>query len=303
MTTLYRILAIVGPTASGKTALAARVAQEMGGAIVSADSRQVYTGLDIGTATPKNPASGISGQEPKQYLINIRDPDQPLTLAEWQQAALAVIDRLAADGTLPILVGGTMLYIDSVVDNFAIPDISPNVQLRERLTGEKAPVLYERLIKLDGAAADFVSPNNKRRIIRALEVIEATGEPFSALRRTHAARRYDVAMIGIEAGWDSLRKRIAARAQQMFKDGLLDETRRLQKRYGADLPLLQIINYREAAKVLAGELSEEEAVSEMIRSNMRYARRQMSWWRRRSNIRWITSPESFALSDLSQLWD
>jgi len=284
---------IVGPTASGKTALAVRVAEELNGELVSADSRQVYKGMDIGTAMDL---------DHKHYLVDMREPDNPLTLVEWQREAFAVIDKLAGSGKMPILVGGTMLYVDSIVDNYNIPEVEPDEKLREQLEGEDVRVLYEKLLQLDPKAQKFIEPNNKRRIIRALEVMEATGEAFSTQRRAREPR-YDVKMIGIQVDWDELRERIKIRAQQMLDDGLLEETRKLQERYGDGLPMLQTMNYKQALEFMAGLRAEKETVDEMVRVTMRYARRQMSWWRRRRDIKWVKNPESLSAEDLRQLLD
>ena len=299
------MIVILGPTASGKTSGAIELAKKMGGAVISADSRQLYAGMDIGTATPLRPANtaGFAGQEPHDiftpdyvdsvahYGLNIREPNDQMTLAQWQPAAFNMIDYIIADGKVPLLVGGTGLYIDSVVDNYDIPTVVPNEQLRSKLEEKKTEVLYARLTEQDASAKDFIEPANKRRIIRALEVIEATGRPFSEQRKRRTPR-YDAEMIGVFPGWEKLRERVALRAKQMIKDGLLEETRRLQERYGKDLPLLKTMNYRQAAAVLNGEMTEREAVDEMTKVNMRYARRQMSWWRKRKDIRWFTDPES-----------
>lgn len=301
------MIVILGPTGSGKTAGGIKLAKRVGGAVVSADSRQIYAGMNIGTATPVLDNSKVKSQKSKfshhdiltpdlisgteHYGFNIRQPNNPMMLAEWQQAAFKMIDNIIADGKVPLLVGGTGLYIDSVVDNYDIPAVGPDEQLRSKLEQEKTEALYARLIEQDPSARDFVEPANKRRIIRALEVIEATGRPFSEQRKRRAPR-YDVEMIGIFPGWDSLRERVTLRARQMINDGLLEETRQLQEYYGEDLALLKTMNYHQAAAVLAGEMTEQEAREEMIKVNMRYARRQMSWWRRRKDIRWFTDPES-----------
>jgi len=294
------MIVILGPTASGKTDGGIKLAKQVGGAVVSADARQIYAGMNIGTATPKEAWSNKPHDvltpdyvdSVAHYGLNIREPNDQMTLAQWQPAAFNMIDNIMADGKVPLLVGGTMLYIDSVVDNYDIPTVVPNEQLRSKLEEKKTEVLYARLIEQDASAKDFIEPANKRRIIRALEVIEATGRPFSEQRKRRTPR-YDVEMIGVFPGWDSLRERVAWRARQMIDDGLVEETRQLQEHYGKDLSLLKTMNYSQAAAVLAGEMTEQKAMEEMIKVNMRYARRQMSWWKRRKEVRWLSSPESF----------
>src|SRR3989344_5408492 len=228
--------AIVGPTGSGKTEAAIKLAHNLGrAALLSADSRQVYRGMDIGTAKQKD-----TGSTP-QYLVDIREPDEPLTLAEWQQAAFAIIDRLIADGTTPpperracLLVGGTMLYIDSVVYNYAIPQVEPDEAMRAELEVQPVDKLYAELLKKDPAVKAFIQPQNKRRIIRALEVIAKTGRPFSESRRKREPK-YDVQMLGLMPSWEELEKRLRTRAETMLTAGLVEETQRLINRFGSDL--------------------------------------------------------------------
>lgn len=317
-----KIVVITGPTAAGKTELAINLAAALKGVIVSADSRQVYAGMNIGTATPL-PAAG-TGQEPHShlepdiirniphYLFSIRRPNEPLSLAEWQASALEVIDHELESRSknqeaiiAPLLVGGTMLYIDSILKNYYLPQVEPNVQMRYELAAREADDLYAELMAQDPAAQTFIEPGNKRRIIRALEVIAATKKPFSAQRRSTSSRhgrstssRYDITMIGLFDGWEGLLTRITQRAKFMISHGLLGETQSLIDVYGADLPLLQTMNYKQAAAVLRGEMSERQAHESMVRANMRYARRQMSWWRGREEIRWFRKPDAAAILKL-----
>jgi tRNA dimethylallyltransferase len=284
-----RLIVIVGPTASGKTTLALRLARDNQGAVVSADSRQVYVGMNIGTATPLRSAvehkphdiltpDVVDGIE--HYLLNIREPDQPLTLAEWQHAAFTVIDTLVSHERTPLLVGGTMLYIDSVIYNFSIPHVPPQAQLREQLSRREAGELYAELIKRDPAASHFIEPHHTRRIIRALEVMMASGKRFSELRQ-RGEPRYETEIIGLFPGWEALERAIRARAHQMVREGLMEEIESLRNRYGADLVLLQTVNYKEAPDIEA-----------MVRANMRYARRQMAWWRGRKDVTWLSDSET-----------
>lgn len=273
------LIVVVGPTASGKTDFAITVAQEQLGEIVSADSRQVYRGMDIGTAKVKN-TRGIP-----HHLIDMREPNEPLTLWQWQQAAFDAIETILAAGKQPILVGGTMLYIDSVVYNFEIPRVKPNAALRELKSQKSRVKIYEELLEKDPEAKQFIEPGNTRRIIRALEVIKATGRPFSRQRKRRESR-YEIEMIGLFPSWDNLKKRIEKRAKNMFAEGLLVEVRQLRERYGRDLSLLRTMHYRQAGEVLDGSISEAEAVAKMVQDNLRYAHRQMSWWRGRKEIEW-----------------
>lgn len=289
-----KITIIVGPTASGKTAYGIRLAQQDGGAVISADSRQVYAGMNVGTAKPESAWSDTahpvmtpdSVQGVEHYLLNIRTPSDPITLADWQAAAYHVIDSLLEHSIHPILVGGTMLYIDSIVFNYAIPNVPPNLTLRGKLTAQPAEKLYEQLLTKDPQAAAFIEPHHKQRIVRALEVIQATGQPFSKMRQQRTPK-YEIEMLGLRPAWDVLEQRIRTRSEEMFASGLLQETQVLQRTYGHDMPLLQTMGYKEAAQILAGELTTQQGVAAFCRAQLRYARRQMSWWKRRSEIKWI----------------
>lgn len=222
------------------------------------------------------------------YLLNIREPNQMMTLAEWQEAARAVIEKIIQDGQTPLLVGGTMLYADSIVKNFEIPRVKPDPAFRELKSQKSKVKIYEELLKKDPDAKQFIEPHNTQRIIRALEVIEATGKPFSEQRQRQESP-YEIKMIGIFPGWEELAKRIEERAKKMLEDGLLEETQALREHYDMNLPLLKTMNYRQAVGVLDGLLSPTEAVAEMKKENMRYARRQMSWWKNRKEIEWLTA--------------
>ncbi|MEX1112391.1 MAG: tRNA (adenosine(37)-N6)-dimethylallyltransferase MiaA [Candidatus Andersenbacteria bacterium] len=285
---------ILGPTASGKTNYAIELAKQRPSLIISADSRQVYAGMNIGTAKPEeawssephSPMTPDSVQGIDHYLFNVRTPDAPLTLAEWQSMAQDAL-RLALEHDLhPIIVGGTMLYVDSIVHNYTLPQVAPDQTLRAQLEKEPVEDLYSQLIEQDPSAQSFIAPGNKRRIVRALEVIKATGKPFSTLRAQQPSL-YSFTLIGLFPGWEELKERIQTRHAAMFANGLIEETEELRNRYTPSVPLLATLNYLQAGKVLDNTLSLPEAVEENIRVNMRYARRQMSWWRGREEIRWI----------------
>lgn len=259
-----KLTIVLGPTASGKTAYALKLAQKTNGILISADSRQVYIGMDIGTAKHR-PA----------YLVDIRQPDNPLTLAEWQPLAYQAIDAVIAQGKNPMLVGGTMLYLDSIIFNYAIPNVPPDPALRTQLEAHDVAKLYQELLAKDPAAKKFIEPRHKRRIIRALEVMAATKQPFSTQRRRRPPR-YDITIYGLKPSWEELERRIRARAKQMLADGLMAEITTLKKTYGPDLPLLKTLNYKEAPNIEA-----------MARANLRYAKRQMAWWKKYKNIKWL----------------
>ncbi|OGD33284.1 tRNA (adenosine(37)-N6)-dimethylallyltransferase MiaA [Candidatus Azambacteria bacterium RIFCSPHIGHO2_01_FULL_44_55] len=289
-----KIIVVVGPTASGKTGLAIKIAKKFGGEIVSADSRQIYRGMDIGTAKPtKKEMAAIP-----HYLIDINNPDENYTVAEYKRDAVKAIKSILKKGKLPILVGGTGLYVKSVIDNLEIPNVPPDPKLRQKLElriknyGLKS--LYNELIKLDPEAAYIVDPHNPRRIIRALEIALKTKKPFSAQRK--AGRMiFDFIEFGIYRPKEELEKRIDKRIDLMMKDGFLKEVKELVEKYGQNNQNFDTIGYREIIDYLNRKITLPEAV-ELIKKNTRnYAKRQMTWFRKDKRIRWIKD-EKEALS-------
>ncbi len=282
----YDIFAVLGPTASGKTAYAIDMARRMGGAVISADSRQVYAGMNIGTAKPESAWSTavhaadtpdtIEGID--HYLLNIASPDTSYTLSDYIRDATHAIAIIRSRGLVPIIAGGTMLYIDAIIDGYAIPNVAPNDALRRTLESLPADDLYKMLLAQDPDAREFIEPHNRRRIIRALEVMESTGKKFSDLRSKRPSPM-NACMIGLFPDWESLRKRIAKRAEEMVESGLEDEIATL-KQHHPQSKLLHTMNYKEHCDT-----------EKMVQSNMRYAHRQMSWWKRRDDIGWVCAPK------------
>lgn len=297
---LPKIICIVGPTASGKTALGIALAKKYNGEILSADSRQVYRGMDIGTAKEKGEWRSIGGQEVlvvegvPHYGIDLVNPDEPYTVADFQGYANEVIASMLPRHKVPIIVGGTGLYIQAVVDNFTIPHVPPNPELRaqiEHLMQEKgAPQVYLELLKLDPDAVDFVAPENSRRIIRALEVCLATGKPFSKQKK-RSKRLYNALQIGLDIPRDILYEKMNKRTDLQVREGLVDEVRHLTKLYDAKLPSFSGIGYSDIVRALHGEIAMEVAVDAVKRRTHAYARRQMTWFRRDKRIKWIKTPE------------
>lgn len=285
------ITVVVGPTASGKTDFAIKLAKENGAAVISADSRQVYSGLDIGTAKPEaawrdkphDILEADSIDAVTHYLLNICAPDQLYTLAQWQAAA----KKILATAQPMIITGGTMLYIDSILFNYEIPEAKPDSVLRAELEKLSVEELWQQLMHKDPAAKQFIELHHKQRIIRALEVIEATGKPFSDLRQQRPSP-YQFKVIGLFPGWDMLRERITQRAHMMLEQGLVEETKKLRGKYGKDLPLLKTMNYLQASQLLDETLTREQTLEEMVKVNMRYAHRQMNWWKNNRLIYWLS---------------
>ena len=285
-----KILVIVGPTASGKSALAIKIAQKFDGEIVSADSRQVYKGMDIGTAKPSRKEIAAV----PHHIINIKNSDENYTVSEYKRDAVKVINKILKNKKLPILVGGTGLYIKAVIDNLYIPKVAPDPKLRKKLEKEIEKYglnfVFNKLIKLDPEAAYIVDPNNPRRIIRALEIAIKTKKPFSAQRQS-GKPIFDFLEIGIGASQRELNDRINKRVDLMIKTGLMEEVKNLTKKYGTKQQSFDAIGYREIIGYLDGKITFKEAV-ELIKKNTRnYAKRQMTWFRKDVRICWINHPE------------
>lgn len=285
---LPRLVVIVGPTASGKSALAVRLAKRVGGEIVSADSRLLYRGMDIGTAKPTGPEKdGVP-----HHLVDIAAPTRTLTLSEYKRKALAAIRGILKRGKTPILVGGTGLYVRAIVENLEIPEVPPDPSYRLFLEKKGAVWMLARLKRLDPDYAARIGPN-PRYASRALEVIRATGKPFSA-QQGKGRPLFDALVLGLDPGKAELERRIRRRVKKMAEDGLLDEVRRLRRRFAgkkADA-FASAIGYRELLPVLDGGKTIEAGLEEVVRSTKAYAKRQMTWFRGMKDIRWFKRPET-----------
>lgn len=287
------IVAIVGPTASGKTSLAVALAKKFNGEIVSADSRQIYRGMDIGTAK----ATPIEQAAIPHHLIDIKNPDEDYTVADYQHDAVTAIRDIISRGHIPFLVGGTGLYVRAVILNLDIPHIKPDPVLRasieKEIETEGLAAVFQKLVARDPEAEYVVDPRNPRRVVRALEVAITTGEPFTAQRRQRPPL-FTPLELGIDPPTEILRMRIEARIDEMMKDGLVEEVRTLVGRYGANIPAFDAIGYREIIGFLHGTCPLDEAVALMKTNTVRYAKRQMTWFRKDTDIQWLTAPEDAA---------
>lgn len=283
------LLVIVGPTAVGKTALAIDLAQRFEGEIVSADSRQIYRGMDIGTAKPTRQEQSLA----PHHLIDIVAPDESYTLAQFQSDAYAAIDDILARGKLPFLVGGTGLYVRAVVEGLRIPRVAPNEELRAQLAAQDRLALYERLRELDPDAAARIDPRNVRRTVRALEVCLVTGERFSELGRA-SPPPYCITQIGLTTNRLELVARIDARVDRMLEQGLVAEVKALVRQgYSWDLPSMSGLGYREIGAYLRGEVSLDEAAMKIKRDTRDFVRRQYAWFRvKDERIRWFDVREA-----------
>lgn len=291
------IVAIVGPTASGKTALSLDLAERFGAEIVNTDAMQVYRGMDIGTAKlPPAERRGI-----RHHLLDILEVRDPATVAEFQQWARSVVHGLRGRGVLPVLVGGSALYTRAILDRFEFPGTDP--QVRAGLESELAEVgserLHARLAEADPAAAARIEVGNGRRVVRALEVIAITGRPFSASLPVLEYRDPATVQIGVAIEREVLDERIRLRVERMFADGFVAEVERLLAHGLAEgRTAAAAIGYRQVAAHVAGELSLEEAVERTVVATRRFARRQMAWWRDDPRIHWVEhdDPDRVALA-------
>lgn len=281
MTALPKIVVIVGPTASGKSALAMQVARAFDGEIVSADSRTIYRGMDIGTAKPtKEDRENVS-----HHLLDVVDPSETLTLVEYKEKALTAIQDVLKRGRLPVVVGGTGLYVSAIVDNLKIPEVEPNAAYRKELEALPKEELFAKLREADPEYAERIGPN-PRYAIRALEVIKATGKTFSE-QQGKGEQLFDALQIGLEIEKDELHERIDKRVDAMLGQGLLDEVKKIKESAPEDAPALSGIGYREFLGHLNGLGTLQDAV-EMVKLHSRqYAKRQMTWFKRDDRIQWF----------------
>ncbi len=274
---MQTLFVIVGPTAVGKTEAAIRLAERAGGEIVSADSRQVYRYMDIGTAKP---SAGQRARAP-HHLIDVVDPDQVLSLAQYQAAAYAAIDDIFARGKQPLLVGGTGLYVKAVTEGLRIPPVPPDHALRAELEAraehEGKEALHAELQRVDPAAAARIDPRNVRRTIRALEVHRLSSGRFSEPGR--AQPPYRAISVGLALPRPDLYARIDARIDAMIAAGLVEETRQLAQRYAWSLPSMSGLGYRQIGMFLRGECSLEQAIAAIRRETRRFVRQQAAWFR------------------------
>ena len=274
-----RIIVICGPTAAGKTELAARLAERLGGEVIGADSRQVYRYMDIGTAKP---AAELRARIP-HHLLDVVDPDQSFDVAHWRALALAAITETHGRRQVAIVCGGTGLYLRSLLQGlFNGPPA--DAALRERLAAEEqvAPgSLHRRLLEVDPESGARIHPNDVLRTVRALEVGELTGAPLSAWHARHrlAERDFEALVLEVAVAKDELQRRIDERAARMVTEGLLDEVRALGERFDLDAKAFSAIGYREARDCLRGRLAERDLAAAVARATRAYAKRQLVWLR------------------------
>ncbi|HBQ86744.1 MAG TPA: tRNA (adenosine(37)-N6)-dimethylallyltransferase MiaA [Syntrophomonas sp.] len=288
---MLNVGAIVGPTAVGKTRLAIELAKILNGEILSCDSMQIYRGMDIGTAK----ANGEEQAQIPHHLIDIVNPDDDFTVADYQAQAQKIITQLNEQGKLPLLVGGTGLYYQAVVDDYNFFPMHARMTARQKwedITDQQGlDYVYEKLRTLDSDYAEKISSNDRKRIIRALEVYDLTGRPFSEFQ-TRNTGKYNLVAIGLNLERSALYHKIEQRVDEMITQGLIDEVRELRSQgYAPELNSMQALGYKQVYCYLEGMLTYREMVQEIKKETRRYAKRQLTWFRKDSRITWINPQE------------
>jgi tRNA dimethylallyltransferase len=283
-----QVVAIVGPTGVGKSRLAIQLALKFKGEIVGADSRQIYRYMDIGTAKPSQEELA---QVP-HHLVDIINPNEDFNLAQYQQMAYSVIADIQHRNKLPLLVGGSGLYVRAVLEGWQVPEVAPDTEFRRQME-EKAKLsgpaeLQQELMRIDPTAAENIDPRNIRRLIRALEVYKSTGTLFSELQLKRQPN-YDTLIVGLTADRDELYRRVDARVNRMVEQGLIEEVERLiNMEYSLDLPSMSGIGYRQIGLYLKGEITLTEAIQQIKFETHRFVRHQYNWFRLKDpKIKWF----------------
>ena len=290
-----KVIAIVGPTAVGKTALSLEIAEKFSAQIINADAMQIYKGMDIGTAKlPLSQRRGIV-----HHQIDVLDPSEEANVSQYQKQSREIINDLLSKNVQPLLVGGSGLYVNSVLEDLEFPGTNLEVRAKyEEILDEKGvEALFQMLKEIDPKAAENILPNNARKIVRALEVNEITGKAFNAKLPEPSPIFSDV-RIALDMPRDLLDQRIIDRVHQMFEDGFVDEVKSLEKNLRLGKTAFRALGYSQVLSLLSGEISEDEAITLTINATKKFARRQLSWFRRDPLIHWLdaTSPDLFAQS-------
>jgi len=287
-----KVIAIVGPTAVGKTALSLEIAEKFSAEIINADAMQIYKGMDIGTAKlPLSQRRGII-----HHQIDVLDPSEEANVSQYQKQSREIINDLLSKNVQPLLVGGSGLYVNSVLEDLEFPGTNLEVRAKyEEILDEKGvDALFQMLKEIDPKAAENILPNNARKIVRALEVNEITGKAFNA-KLPEASPIFSDVRIALDMPRDLLDKRISDRVHQMFEEGFVDEVKSIEKNLRLGKTALRALGYSQVLSLLAGEISEDEAITLTINATKKFARRQLSWFRRDPLIHWLdaTSPDLF----------
>ncbi|MFA7076977.1 MAG: tRNA (adenosine(37)-N6)-dimethylallyltransferase MiaA [Syntrophomonas sp.] len=304
---MLKLGALVGPTAVGKTEISLRLAQKIGGEIISCDSMQVYKGMDIGTAK----ASSEQRSRVAHHLIDIVDPGVGFTVADYQRLARAMIQDIDGRGSIPILVGGTGLYYQAVVDNYDFFPMDSRQAVRAKWEkmhdNQGLDYLYEQLLAVDKQYALKIGGNDKKRIIRALEVYDLTGQPFSAVQ-TRNRNTYLLAAVGLYMDRIQLYARIEERVDKMMKEGLLDEVAQLREQgYDLSMNSMQALGYKQVYSYMEGMLTWHDMLKEIKKETRNFAKRQYTWFNKDKRIRWVNvgdySDDSLLIEKICELME
>lgn len=281
-----RVIAVVGATASGKTSYAIELAKKINGEIISADSRLVYKGMDIGTAKPTIDEM----QEIPHYMIDVVEPEYNYSVGLYVKEAQKHITDIISRGKVPIVVGGTGLYFRVLLENYDLPDVKPDYELRKELSSYSYEELLEMLTKLDEKAANSVEKNDKKKLIRYIEIIKLAGKPLDLVRGVKE-KEFNVEWVGLNFPREILYDRINKRVDLMIEQGLIDETKKLLQKHGRISNITDTIGYREVLSYLDGELSLDEAKDKLKQNTRNYAKRQLTWFRKNEQINWNCYPD------------
>ncbi|PIR57895.1 MAG: tRNA (adenosine(37)-N6)-dimethylallyltransferase MiaA [Parcubacteria group bacterium CG10_big_fil_rev_8_21_14_0_10_38_31] len=281
-----KIIVILGPTAVGKSDFAVKVAEKINGEIISADSRQVYKNLDIGTGKIK----GKEMQGVPHYLIDIISPKKAFSVAQYRKLAIDSIQNILAKGKIPIIVGGTGQYIQSIVDNISIPEVPPNQKLRKELEAKTNDELFKILKKLDIRRAKNIDKNNPRRLIRAIEIARAIGKVPKLKSKPND--NYQFLQIGLMASNEKLKQRIEKRIKKMLKSGLINEVKKIRQSGLSWKKIHELgFEYQYPTLFLRNKIDRDEMLEKMLIANYKYTKRQMTWFKKDKRIKWFTTEE------------
>lgn len=281
-----RVIAVVGATASGKTSYAIELAKKINGEIISADSRLVYKGMDIGTAKPTIDEM----QEIPHYMIDVVEPEYNYSVGLYVKEAKKHITDIISRGKVPIVAGGTGLYFRVLLENYDLPDVKPDYELRKELSSYSYEELLEMLTKLDEKAANSVEKNDKKKLIRYIEIIKLAGKPLDLVRGVKE-KEFNVEWVGLNFPREILYDRINKRVDLMIEQGLIDETKKLLQKHGRISNITDTIGYREVLSYLDGELSLDVAKDKLKQNTRNYAKRQLTWFRKNEQINWNCYPD------------
>lgn len=297
-----KVVAIVGPTASGKTAVSIELAKKINGEIISADSMQIYKYMDIGTAKPTlDEMQGI-----KHYMLDVVMPDETFNVAKYKSMAESAIEEILKKGKVPIIVGGTGLYVNTLVDGIEFADVPGDEEYRNELIEkgyrEGAMSIYKELEKVDSESAKKIDPNNIRRVARALEIYKVTGKTKTQLDiESRKEVKYDYRLFGMEWDRETLYNRIDLRVDKMIEAGLIDEVRNVTEKFKISNTAVQGLGYKEVIEFLNGNISYEEMIEKLKLETRHYAKRQLTWFRRDKRIKWIKPDENATCVIINEL--